>query len=167
MVLSFWFVAKSLLFVCLTCVEKRFFMVKIGNIRTWTGDLSICSRMLYHWAMFPKLDITNLHLYFIYVHAVWPKKALLKYHEVSGFRRIADDLQSNPQKFTSVFALVHKNLDFSLWHRLHLTCEHELKKLHLLWMMEYMLNWIGDLSICIRMLYNQGCHTAFNCKYCP
>ena len=60
------------------------------------------------------------------------RKSSLKHHEVSGFLEIDDDLHSNPQKFTSVFDLVHKNLDFSLWHRLHLTCEHELKKLHLL-----------------------------------
>jgi len=95
------------------------------------------------------------------------RKTSLKHHEVSGFLRIANDLRSNPLQFTSVFDLVHKNLDYSLWHRLHLTCEHELKKPYLLWMIEYMLNWIGDISICSRMLYTQGCHCAFNWKYCP
>ena len=30
------------------------FIVKIlGGARVWTGDLSICSRMLYHWATPP------------------------------------------------------------------------------------------------------------------
>jgi len=95
------------------------------------------------------------------------RKPSLKHHEVPGFVKIADDLQLNPQKFTSVCDLVHKNLDFSLWHRLHLTCEHDVKKLHLLWMRVDMLNWIGDLSICSPMLYNHRCHTAFNWKYCP
>ena len=32
--------------------EKKWDKTKGGN-RDWTGDLSICSRMLYHWAMPP------------------------------------------------------------------------------------------------------------------
>ena len=32
--------------------RKKYYKVKGGN-RVWTGDLSICSRMLYHWAMPP------------------------------------------------------------------------------------------------------------------
>ena len=33
-----------------------------GDTRVWTGDLSICSRMLYHWAISPPdYSFTWLH----------------------------------------------------------------------------------------------------------
>ena len=33
--------------------EKRMKIKKLGDTRVWTRDLSICSRMLYHWAISP------------------------------------------------------------------------------------------------------------------
>ena len=44
--------------------EKQWFLIfssqnlkkkKRGHCRAWTSDLSICSRMLYHWAKYPRL----------------------------------------------------------------------------------------------------------------
>ena len=33
-----------------------------GDNRIWTGDLSICSRMLYHWAISPSVSIIDVNI---------------------------------------------------------------------------------------------------------
>ena len=32
-----------------------------GDTRSWTTDLSICSRMLYHWAISPHIDYQEIY----------------------------------------------------------------------------------------------------------
>ena len=121
----------------------------IENIRTWTRDLSSCSRMLYHWAMFPHFYITNLHLYFIYGHAVWAKEIFTQTSWSIWFSEDSWWSAVESAKIHLRFWSCPQKPWFLFMARLHFTCEHELKKLHLLWMIEYMLHWIGDLSIAV------------------
>ena len=47
---------------------RLIFWKSLGDTRVWTRDLSICSRMLYHWAISPTEKI-DFHWTFI---SVWP-----------------------------------------------------------------------------------------------
>ena len=60
-------------FSCFFCIMKGCFALKgseetrtsaktLGDTRVWTRDLSICSRMLYHWAISPYLSVDEASL---------------------------------------------------------------------------------------------------------
>ena len=52
--------------IAISTSSRRKMKKTVGGNRSWTGDLSICSRMLCHWAIPPTLLVKDLKLYVDY-----------------------------------------------------------------------------------------------------
>ena len=60
--LSSFFPRDKHVHIAISTSSRRKMKKTVGGNRSWTGDLSICSRMLCHWAIPPTLLVMDLKL---------------------------------------------------------------------------------------------------------